>query len=336
MKHILFLIVVLVLVVQVAAAQVETTEEPVVGAQPPMTPFEAGPTVDPLLQQPPVDPAAPVATEIALTPVLVSSEVLPILVNARSDLEILANQQLGAARPEGWSGSLDVNDPQLAVLIRLDLEVLMATLVGLESVPAGWFGAVPSTPHAIARDIRHDLELLADIVVGPSVRPPGWAGDDPVMRCDRSTQNLLRLLRMSYQFEPTVLPTTPDYCQQLAVQVGQFVEVNLLSGNSAAAVPAQSAGGTGTENAIADIGLAFLDRDATRRVGTIPATEPFTPVGRSQTQFSRMTLVRGAGFEVFVDYSTTTITEAEFLSLPDVNSLNAQPFCDAAWCTASR
>lgn len=326
MKHILFLIVVLALVAQVASAQVETTEEPI-PVQPLADPL-AQPTSDPLLQQPTVD----AATVVAPTPVLVSSEVLPILVNARSDLEILANQQLGAARPEGWSGSLDVNNPQLALLIRLDLEVLMANLVGLESIPAGWFGAVPSTPHAIARDIRHDLELLADIVVGPSVRPPGWAGDDPAMRCDRSTQNLLRLLRNGYQFEPTVLPTSPDYCQQLAVQVGQFVEVNLLAGSSAASPLAQSVGGSGTENAIADIGLAFLDRDATRRVGTIPSTESFTPVGRSQTQFSRMTLVRGAGFEVFVDYSTTTITEAEFLSLPDVNGLNAQPFCDAAWC----
>jgi hypothetical protein len=259
--------------------------------------------------------------------------VLPILVNARSDLEILANQQLGSARPEGWSGSLDVNDPQLAILIRLDLDILMANLLGLESIPAGWFGAVPSTPRAIARDIRHDLELLADVVVGPSIRPPGWAGDDPIMRCDRSTQNLVSLMRANYQFAPTVLPTTADYCNLLAIQVGQFVEANLLGGSTAsAAAPAQSTGGSGTENALTDIGLAFLDRDATRRVGTIPASESFTPVGRSQTQFSRMTLVRGAGFEVFVDYSTTTITEAEFLGLPDVNTLNAQPFCDAVWC----
>ena len=322
MKPILFLMAALMLVVQVAAAQVE----PVPAAQP-----TTDPAIESAAQSPVVAP-----TVAAPTPVLVNSDVLPILVNARSDLEILANQQLGAARPEGWSGSLDVNNPQLALLIRLDLEVLMANLVGLESIPAGWFGPVPSTPHAIARDIRHDLELLADVVVGPSVRPPGWAGDDPIMRCDRSTQNLLRLLRKSYQFEPTVLPTTPDYCKQLAVQVGQFVEVNLLEGSSAASAPAQSVGGSGTENALADIGLAFLDRDATRRVGTIPAAESFTPVGRSQTQFSRMTLVRGAGFEVFVDYSTTTITEAEFLGLPDVNGLNAQPFCDAAWCIVSR
>jgi hypothetical protein len=334
-KRTLFLTAALLLVVQTAAAQVVTTEEPVVGAQPPMTPFEVGPTAQPPqpAAQPTLDAAAPV---VQPTPVLVDSNVLPILVNARSDLEILANQQLGSERPAGWSGSLDVNNPQLAILIRLDLELLMASLVGLESIPQGWFGAVPSTPYAIARDIRHDLELLSDIVVGPSIRPPGWAGDDPLMRCDRSTQNLVNLLRKSYRFEPTVLPTNADYCTLLAVQAGQYVEANLLEGSAAAPALAQSTGGFGTENALADIGLAFLDRDATRRVGTIPVSESFTPMGRSQTQFSRMTLVRGAGFEVFVDYSTTTITEAEFLSLPDVNTLNIQPFCDAAWCVVSR
>lgn len=298
MKRILFLISTLLLLAQAAAAQEATVE------------------------------ASPRAA--------ISDEVLPILVNARSDLEILANQQLGGERPAGWSGSLDINDPQLPLLIRLDLDLLMASLVGLESIPQGWFGAVPSTPYAIARDIRHDLELLADIVVGLSVRPPGWAGDNPIMRCDRSTQNLVSLLRKNYQFEPTVMPTTADYCHLLAVQVGQYVETNVLPGSVVALAAAAQTASSGPESALANVGLAFLDRDATRLVGTIPAAETFTAVGRSLTQFSRMTLVRGAGFEVFVDYSTTTISETEFLSLPDVNTLNAQPFCDAVWCVASR
>ncbi len=114
-------------------------------------------------------------------------DTLTVLVRSRSDLEILVDQQMGVGvRPVGWSGSLDVNNPQLPILIRSDLDLLMATLVGLDHVPAGWFGAQPSTPIAIARDIRHDLELLADAVVGFNVRPPGWNGDVPLMRCDRS------------------------------------------------------------------------------------------------------------------------------------------------------
>lgn len=326
MKRILIFMAALALAAHSAAAQVVITEDPTAETDASVIPAESEPAA----------PTGEVSAPLPSAPPMLDSAVLPILVKARSDLEILANQQLGSERPAGWSGSLDVNNPQLAILIRLDLELLMARLVGLESIPAGWFGAVPSTPYAIARDIRHDLELLSDVVIAPSVRPPGWAGDDPIMRCDRSTQNLVRLLRRSYQFEPTVLPTSADYCQLLAVQVGQFVEVNVLEGSAVTAGPAQTAAGTGTENALANIGLAFLDRDARQRVGTIPTTEAFTPVGRSRTQFSRMTLVRGAGFEVFVDYSTTTISEAEFLSLPDVNSLNAQPFCDAAWCVISR
>jgi len=124
-----------------------------------------------------------------------NEDTLGVLIRSRTDLEILADQQLGiSARPEGWSGSLDINNPQLPILIRLDLDLLMANTLGLDNIPVGWFGAQTSTATAIARDIRHDLELLADSLVGPNIRPPGWNGDDPLMRCDRSTQNLVTLL----------------------------------------------------------------------------------------------------------------------------------------------
>lgn len=282
----------------------------------------------------------PIPTLAAPVQPAADSNVLSILINARTDLELLANDQIGGDRPAGWSGSLDVNDPQLAVLIRLDLELLMARLTGLENIPAGWFGAVPSTAYAIARDIRHDLELLADQMIGLSVRPPGWAGDDAIMRCDRSTQNLTALLQRDNLFVPNVLPTNPNYCQLVAVQIGQYMEANVLANTtqpSIAAAPgtqntagASVAGGTAT--AIADIGLAYLDRHAARRAGMIPVTATFQPVARSFAQFSRMTLVRGEGFEVFVDYKTTTITDEQFLSLPDINTTPANPFCDAAWC----
>jgi hypothetical protein len=84
------------------------------------------------------------------------------------------------------------------------------------------------------------------------------------------------------------------------------------------------------------IGLAFLNRYATVRVGSIPSNVPFTPVARSLTIFSRMTLVQGAGFEVFVDYATTTLTRREFEALPDVNAFPSSPFCDAEWCEDPR
>lgn len=261
----------------------------------------------------------------------IPSDVLPILINARTDLEILVTSQIGGERPVGWSGSLDITDPQLALLIRLDLEVLAARLLSADQRPDGWFGAVPSTPNAIARDIRHDLELLADQVVQPGVRPPGWAGDRPMMRCDRSTQNLVLLLERTAQFIVTADPGNLDYCHQVAIQASQFTEARLL--NPTASV-AMSSGATpaGSITANGNITIAFLDRNARRSVGVVPLSEPFTPVARSYAQFSNMVLVRGQSFEVFVDYTTTTLTRAQFEALGDVNSITSTPTCDAYWC----
>ncbi len=262
----------------------------------------------------------------AAVPGVIPAEALPVLVSARSDLELLANSQLGSDRPLGWSGSLDINDPQLALLIRLDLELLLARLLGASTRPAAWFGAVASTPFAVARDIRHDIELLADIVIAPSVRPPDWSGDAPLMRCDRATQNLVALLQREGRFTLTTDPNQPDYCRRAAVEVSQFVEVNLLSADAASA--ARPDGYSANNNQT----LAFLDRGASRRAGIIPPAAVFTPLARSYTQFSNMALVRGDGFEVFVDYTSTTIPRAVFEALPDVNTLASAPVCAADWC----
>ncbi len=263
--------------------------------------------------------AAPISSAIP-------AEALPVLVSARSDLELLANSQLGSERPVGWSGSLDINDPQLALLVRLDLELLLARLLGADTRPDAWFGAVPSTPLAVARDIRHDIELLADIVIAPSVRPPDWSGDAPLMRCDRATQSLVALLQREGRFTLTTDPNQPDYCRRAAVEVSQFVEVNLLGAGAASAARPD---GYRANNSQA---LAFLDRGASRRAGIIPLEAVFTPLARSYTQFSNMALVRGDGFEVFVDYTSTTIPREVFETLPDVSAAASAPVCAAAWC----
>jgi hypothetical protein len=88
--------------------------------------------------------------------------------------------------------------------------------------------------------------------------------------------------------------------------------------------------------ALDDITLAFLDRYATRYVGPIPPGIAFTPVARSFTQFSHMTVVRGEGFEVLVDYATTTMNENRFSRLPDLNITPTNPHCDAEWCRPER
>ncbi|MBK8027440.1 MAG: hypothetical protein IPK19_40130 [Chloroflexi bacterium] len=74
---------------------------------------------------PPADGSTPVATEEAAAEPdsalgLEQSAALPILLAARSDLEILATQAIGTSqRPLGWNGSIDTEDPDLPLKIRL-------------------------------------------------------------------------------------------------------------------------------------------------------------------------------------------------------------------------
>lgn len=258
----------------------------------------------------------------------IDPDALPILINARTDLELLVNQTLGGERPVGWSGSLDVTTPELPLLIRLDLELLSGALIGQVERPAGWFGAVGSTPVAIARDIRHDLELLADAVNGPNIRPPGWAGSDPLMRCSRATQALVNWLESRDGFTLTASVNDPDFCSKAELEAALYVEAQLA--------PAASGAGQ-TANAPVTIdspfAVAFLDRFARQPVGSIPPGTTVEPVARSYTQYSRMMLVRGDGFEVFIDWDGSTLTEAQFKALPDVDSIASATDCLAEWCT---
>lgn len=284
--------------------------------------------------------ATPEATPEVIAPAIaIPDEALPILVTARTDLELLANSELGSSRPTGWSGSFDVNDPSLGLLLRLDLELLVGKLYSLEERPVGWFGPIPGSSVSIARDIRHDLELLADTITAVNVRPPGWSGDRAIMRCDRATQTLVDLLEGN-GFAPFADPTLANYCDLTAIQASQFAEANFVSvdaGGGVLTTAAMTEGETARLSGAAiqaagDVAFAFMNRYATKRVGTIPEDVPFVPVARSYTQFSHMTLVQGANFEVFVDYKTTTLTEERFEDLPNVNDYGINIACEAEWC----
>ncbi|NWG17888.1 MAG: hypothetical protein HXY41_14765 [Chloroflexi bacterium] len=263
---------------------------------------------------------------------------LQLLIQTRADLELLANQELASQRPVGWSGSMDASDPQLALLLRLDVELLAGTLLAPDQRPPGWFGAIPGSVAAIARDARHDLELLADAVGLPNVRPNGWAGSDPLIRCNRAVQALVYLLERSGTWTLTVDAGSPDFCRLAELQAVQVAES--LSAAPAAAAPAQvdtalppvDFGPPGSAQITGSLALGFLNRYATEHVGAIPVGTVITPVARSFTQFSRMTLVRGDGFELFVDYRDTSITDDEFALLPDVNGISPNPTCAAEWC----
>jgi hypothetical protein len=318
------------------------------GVPPPVTTEEAQPVQTAV--PPPVVPVAtaaapvpsaplaivplPTAVEATAAPVSpIDKDSLALLVNERTDLELLANQAMNGQRPTGWSGSLDINNVQLPILVRLDLELLAGALLGQDKRPDGWFGPVPSSTYAIARDIRHDLELLADYVNPANVRPPGWAGGDPLLRCDRGIQSLVDLLEKNTTFRLNVDPTDPAFCKSAEIQASQYAEQHLLavstSGTTGTGGGAVAPGAVRVESKFA---VAFLSRFGHQQVGTIPVGEVITPVARSYTQFSKMILVRGNGFEVFMDYRDTTMTDAQFAALQNVDSVTPNPACNAGWC----
>jgi hypothetical protein len=321
---------------------VPTAESPtaVVTEEPPAVAVPEGIVPIPTAIGIPAD-AAPVPTQASGPVSPINPAAIPILINARTDLELLASQQLGGARPTGWSGSLDITDSQLPLLTRLDLELLAGQLMGADIRPDGWFGPVPGSTVTIARDIRHDLELLADTVDVPNVRPVGWAGDDPLMRCDRGIQALVNVLERGGVFSLNVDSNDFNFCALAELQASQFAEQNVLNfstttsttNNPAApAVSNQSPPPAGSIQVVTDLAVAFLNRYGTEQVGIIPPGTSMTPVARSFTEFSRMTLVRGDNFEVFIDFQETTLTEEQFAVLPDVNGVSVNTVCNAEWC----
>lgn len=313
-------------------------------AQDPTQPPPPTPTLAPVLV--PTETATPLPTPTALPNVAAlnasGDAVAQIHLNARNDLEILANATIGTInRPAGWSGSYDVASPEMALRLRLDLEILTDQL--LPNVrPDGWFGVQTSTSYALARDIRHDLELLADTVIAPSVRPPNWLGDDPMMRCDRSTQTLVELLVSRNLFMPTSSPASPTYCTDLSNEVTVFTEINLLDRSAAPPSDESNNDNTNTNdnapavpNNVTVIGadaVAYYDRSAQQRAGIIPDGTIIEPIARSYAQFSRMTLVRGEDFVLFVDYQNTTLDSTAFEQLGDVNVIDYQTTCQPEWC----
>lgn len=308
------------------------------GAQAEPTPAVAFPTETPAVGATDVvaETATPVPTTVTQNPS--EDNALLLLIDERADLELLANNALGGGRPAGWSGSLDTNNPQLALLIRLDLETLATATVGETVRPTDWFGAVSSTSYAIARDIRHDLELLADELLGFNQRPDGWKGADPLLRCDRATQALANLLSRGGVFQVNIDRNAPDYCRQVEKVASVFSEVNLLSNPIGQPVfsqqtQAQVQGSVaGSVKVDTEFAVAFLDRNAALKLGVIPFGTSVRPIARSYVQFSNMLLVEGADFLVFVDYTDTTLDESQFKALPDVDNAGGETFCAAEFC----
>lgn len=284
------------------------------------------PTATPIVVE-----AQPTNTPIPDVPTtLFPADVQALLVEARLDLETLANDAIGSERPVGWSGSLDINNPQLPLLVRLDLELLAATFYGLEERPDDWFGAVSSTQTAIVRDIRHDIEIMADDVYDEISRPIEWAGGDAIYSCDRSTQALVTLLGNNGLYTLTADPFSPDYCRQVALEVSRFVEVNLINpdiefNDEGVTVPSAAT----IETTIA---VGFFSTNARQRAGVVPFGTGITPIARSYLGFSNMTLIEGEGFLVFVEWQNTSLTQEQWRMLPNEADIEYETNCSAIWC----
>lgn len=274
-------------------------------------------------------PDAPAAQQTAT----LFGDYLGELINLRNDLELLATAVKGTVRPDGWNGNLDVTSPQLPLLIRVDMELLLADTLGFE-VPHGWAGVVLGDAEYQVRDLRHDLELLADALMGgKGVRPDGWGGNpNPLWACSRATQTLVRLLGQGDFFNAVADPASPDYCTILDLQVVGFVEQNLFTIETdetyfTAAVKTSLPGSILINSNFA---VGFFDIIASQRAAVVPIGTPVTPLGRSSVQFSRMVLIEGEGFLLFVEYPSTSMTEEEFETLSVAPAV--QTFCTAKWC----
>ena len=254
------------------------------------------------------------------------------LINLRNDLELLATAIGGTVRPDGWNGNLDVTDPQLPLMIRADMELLLASTLGFD-VPANWAGIVLGETQYQVRDLRHDLELLADALLEDGERPDGWGGNpNPLWACSRATQTLVRLLAQGDFFNAVADPASPDYCAILDLQVVGFIEQNLftLETDESYFTAAVKTSLPGSVLVNSDFAVGFFDIIASQRAAVIPNGTAVTPLGRSTVQFSRMILVEGEAFLLYVEYPFTSMTEDEFETLDAAPAL--QTFCNADWC----
>ena len=261
-------------------------------------------------------------------------DVATILLNARTDINTLADA-IANTRPEGYAGTINIDDAQTPLVLRFDLELLAETEYGDGNRPRNWFGAVPGTPFTIARDIRHDLELLANAVYGSqTTRPNNWNLTDPLYRCNRSTQALVNLLVRNDLFTVSVPANSPTYCADVETAVARFTEINLLNTETLTLNAGQGGGGiAGDIRVDTEIAVAFFDTRATRRAGVVPFDTPLEPIARSTRDFSRMVLFDGGSFTLFLDYRNTTLSQDAFRNLPGVDTLESvETQCSAFWC----
>lgn len=139
---------------------------------------------------------------------------------ARADLELVADEVIGTGmRPPNWTFNFEWNSETAVVDLWFDNETLAETIFGVGTRPPEWFGATTNDVQLLARNIRHDLELSADEVFGERTRPDNWFGSAPIYRCDRTVQNVTRILADLYATQDSVSLTLFNYCDELRISL---------------------------------------------------------------------------------------------------------------------
>lgn len=130
----------------------------------------------------------------------------------RQDIEALADEQFGVdSRPANWTGNFDLQSESAVPDLWFDNEQLADAVFGAAVRPDEWFGITSNNAELIARNVRHDVELIADDLFG-SIRPEEWNSAPARFRCNRTQQNVLRLLDLEFNSRPETPEFVADYC----------------------------------------------------------------------------------------------------------------------------
>lgn len=247
-----------------------------------------------------------------------------LLSTARGDLERLADELLGLnTRPPGYSGSRDLDSPNLIGDIFLDMNLLADDVLGSGQRPRGWIGIVVPSPGQSYFNLRFDLELLTDETLGRDVRPTGWQAVEPIERCRPAVRSLVFLVEQNYNFSLTEIdPEAESYCAQVEEAINAVVENPPVLD-----IVEEQERLTGTSN----FAFAYLDVAATQYMGIMPGGTRFRAVYRNFGE-SNMMFVSGADFALYIDRRFTTLPETVFNSLPTLENVRPIAFCDASWC----
>ncbi|MDX1992265.1 MAG: hypothetical protein SF029_07740 [bacterium] len=184
------------------------------------------------------------------------------LLQTRQDIEVLANQVLGeGVRPPNWTLNADLSTVTFAADLWFDNEQLADAVYGVGERPPGWFGATSPLPEILSRNVRHDLELMADVVFGGSDRPDSWNGASLIYRCDRTLQNLVRLLDQIYNVRPETPQSVVDYCAAVRFETeNELIAAIFAAPEIQAALPAQALALRGDLERLADEVLGLNNR----------------------------------------------------------------------------